>query len=491
MTRYDKVAVRTAVTVSQAVADLMGQPLKQRGRERLATCPFHEDASPSLRIDDEKGSWYCDPCATGGDVFAFTMRLKDLTFGDAVRYLGERYQVTPETESAQAGPQRREVAAYDYTDTDGTVVAQVVRYAPKDFRQRRPDGSGGWLWKLAGLQLPLYRLHDLSGHATVYVVEGERDVCRLWDVGLAATCNAGGAGKWQERHTYQLVEAGAKNIVVVPDNDQAGAHHADTVARSGVEAGLRVKVVDLDQSEKGADVSDFLSTRLAKDLTDRCLLTPFYVTRDPGTPAAGAPDEDGGIGASPHAGCRDVYRPVGDRTDGLTTRSVPASGDRGVSLDDFHAYMPQHSYIFAPSREPWPVASVNARLPPVPLLDAAGHPVLDAAGVPIRLSPSTWLDRHRPVEQMTWAPGRPMLVRDRLVADGGWIKRPNCTVFNLYRPPLVIHGDATKATPWLDHLRRVYPDDHEHIAFWLAHRVQRPEEKINHALVQSFERRGG
>ena len=48
---------------------------------------------------------------------------------------------------------------------------------------------------------------------------------------------------------------------------------------------------------------------------------------------------------------------------------------------------------------------------------------------------------------------------------------------------MVIHGDATKATPWLDHLRRVYPDDHEHIAFWLAHRVQRPEEKINHALV--------
>jgi hypothetical protein len=39
--------------------------------------------------------------------------------------------------------------------------------------------------------------------------------------------------------------------------------------------------------------------------------------------------------------------------------------DSGVSLDDFHAYMPMHSYIFAPTREMWPGASVNARIPPI------------------------------------------------------------------------------------------------------------------------------
>ena len=41
----------------------------------------------------------------------------------------------------------------------------------------------------------------------------------------------------------------------------------------------------------------------------------------------------------------------------------------------------------------------------------------------------------------------------------------------------------SKADPWLDHVREVYPDEAEHIVHWLAHRVQKPGEKINHALV--------
>ena len=37
----------------------------------------------------------------------------------------------------------------------------------------------------------------------------------------------------------------------------------------------------------------------------------------------------------------------------------------GVTLDDFHAYMPMHAYIFTPTRELWPASSVNARIPPI------------------------------------------------------------------------------------------------------------------------------
>ena len=54
--------------------------------------------------------------------------------------------------------------------------------------------------------------------------------------------------------------------------------------------------------------------------------------------------------------------------------------DKGVTLDDFHAYMPMHTYIFAPSREPWPASSVNAQFRPVPLVDKAGRPLLDGKG---------------------------------------------------------------------------------------------------------------
>jgi hypothetical protein len=143
----------------------------------------------------------------------------------------------------------------------------------------------------------------------------------------------------------------------------------------------------------------------------------------------------------------------------------------GVSIDDFRAFMPAHSYIYTPTRDMWPASSVNARVPPV--IESEGKPI----------TPSKWLDRNRPVEQMTWAPGMPMLIPDRLVADGGWIDHTGVTCFNLYRPPTIIPGDASKAGPWLNHVHRVYPNDANHIIRWLAQRVHRPQEKINHALV--------
>jgi hypothetical protein len=94
-----------------------------------------------------------------------------------------------------------------------------------------------------------------------------------------------------------------------------------------------------------------------------------------------------------------------------------------------------------------------------------------------------WLDQRRPVEQMTWAPGEPMLIANRLISEGGWIERPGVTCFNLYRPPTIKPGTAAKADPWLNHVSKVFGDDADHIVKWLAHRVQRPADKINHALV--------
>ena len=159
-----------------------------------------------------------------------------------------------------------------------------------------------------------------------------------------------------------------------------------------------------------------------------------------------------------------------------------ATGE-GVRLDDFSAYMPAHSYIFTPSREMWPAASVNARIFPVPLLNKKGEPILDKAGNQKSMSASAWLDKHKPVEQMTWAPGEPMLIRNHLISDGGWIERKNLTCFNLYRPPAIEPGNAAEAGPWLAHADSVFSDQASHVIKWLAHRVQRPQEKINHALV--------
>jgi hypothetical protein len=73
------------------------------------------------------------------------------------------------------------------------------------------------------------------------------------------------------------------------------------------------------------------------------------------------------------------------------------------TIDSFYAYLPQHTHIFLPTREHWPAISVNAKLPKQPLLNADGQPIVDGEGKPKQISAAAWLDRHRSVEQMTWA----------------------------------------------------------------------------------------
>jgi hypothetical protein len=157
----------------------------------------------------------------------------------------------------------------------------------------------------------------------------------------------------------------------------------------------------------------------------------------------------------------------------------------GVTIDDFVAFMPKpgRSYIFKPCCEMWPASSVNARVPPVPVFDKNGQPKTRKGKI-VTIPASLWLERNASVEQMTWCPGLPKLIPNQLVVDGGWIKRDGVTCFNLYRPPRLELGDASKAGPWIDHVSKVYSaDDAEHVIKWLAQRVQRPQDKINHALV--------
>jgi Family of unknown function (DUF5906) len=155
---------------------------------------------------------------------------------------------------------------------------------------------------------------------------------------------------------------------------------------------------------------------------------------------------------------------------------VPPEVSDAISFEDFYAVMPMHAYVYTRNCEMWPAASINSRLP---LVEVG----IDENGKPVKLKPSQWLDQNRPVEQLTWAPGKPQVVADRLVANGGWIEQAGVSCFNLYLPPQRRPGDAEQADLWIEHVQRVFGDDSRHIIQWLAHRVQRPGEKINHALL--------
>ncbi len=115
----------------------------------------------------------------------------------------------------------RIVAQYDYRDEAGNLLFQAVRLEPKDFRQRRPKPGGGWDWNVKGVRMVPYRLPELLAEPArpVVVVEGEKDCDNLARIGVLATCNAGGAGKWTAEHSEFLR---GRRVIVLADNDEVG-----------------------------------------------------------------------------------------------------------------------------------------------------------------------------------------------------------------------------------------------------------------------------
>ena len=152
------------------------------------------------------------------------------------------------------------VAAYDYRDESGKLLYQTVRYKPKDFRQRRPDGKDGWIWNLQGVRLVLYRLQELlqaNSDNWVFIVEGEKDVDRLYDEGLVATTCAMGAAKWNDSYSEFLNDR--KLIAIIPDNDDPGKKHAKQIAESLIKVGVKPKIIELPNPPEKGDVSDWLN----------------------------------------------------------------------------------------------------------------------------------------------------------------------------------------------------------------------------------------
>jgi hypothetical protein len=181
-------------------------------------------------------------------------------------------------------PKGNIVATYPYTDANGTLLYQVLRYEPKDFRQRQPDGNGGWIWKLEERRV-LYRWPEVLKYpdASIFVTEGEKDADRVADLQLCATTVA--AGKW----TVECVQALAgRDVIILADNDAAGRKKALEAATAlhGVANSIRIVLLP-DLPERG-DVSNWLDAdprRDAKALAEACFAVPEW-SPDQGANAA-------------------------------------------------------------------------------------------------------------------------------------------------------------------------------------------------------------
>lgn len=64
--------------------------LKRHGRNMVGLCPFHGEKTPSFNIYTENGSFYCFGCGAGGDVITFIMKIENLDYVEAVKFLAQR-----------------------------------------------------------------------------------------------------------------------------------------------------------------------------------------------------------------------------------------------------------------------------------------------------------------------------------------------------------------------------------------------------------------
>jgi putative DNA primase/helicase len=242
---------------SWVLIQLKAKPAPNRANTWRAVCPAHEDRDPSLSVWLGRKGNLLVGCHAGCDK------------NDVLRAAGLRFQDLFPPADGEGNERRRkrvdlmrEVASYDYTDEDGEVLYQSVRYVPKSFKYRRPSPSGDfWVYNLEGVRLVPFQLHLLATadpKTTVCVCEGEKDALCLASLGLLSTTNCGGAGMgWLDSYSQALA---GRRVVLFPHRDEQGKQHMDKVAGSLLRAGVSsLRVVELPVPKEHGDVADYLS----------------------------------------------------------------------------------------------------------------------------------------------------------------------------------------------------------------------------------------
>ncbi|MEG3637672.1 AAA family ATPase [Magnetococcus sp. PR-3] len=209
----------------------------------------------SMKVEltgEKSGVWYDHAEGQGGDILDLwahargmntTTQFRDV-MADIQGWLGYGHH-TPPVQSAPDVEERRSppmddlgpyTGKWDYTDTNGKLLACVYRYDPPGRRKEfRPLDVTTGKWQSPQVT-PLYNLPEVSKASEVVLVEGEKTAQALIDIGITATTSMGSKGQIK-RADWAVLKG--KRITIWPDHDQPGAEYAQMAAKAMREVGVR------------------------------------------------------------------------------------------------------------------------------------------------------------------------------------------------------------------------------------------------------------
>lgn len=251
------------------ISDVIGRfvALKKVGPEQIGLCPFHEEKTPSFKVNDEKGIFHCFGCGADGDVIAFVAKREGLGFKDAAKRVAEVAGVgvsaavpgvapTPPQRPAKPAAAKPTMAlipvpgdapqptfhhgrygnpskVWSYRDTQGRITGYVCRFDTKTGKEIVPRHytAKGWQWISAPKPRGLYGAELLAARpdANVIIVEGEKtcDAARVLFAQAICVTWAGGCNAIKHADWSPLT---GRKVVIWPDNDDVGRAAAAKIA---------------------------------------------------------------------------------------------------------------------------------------------------------------------------------------------------------------------------------------------------------------------
>lgn len=276
-----------------AVIQADGITLKKQGRQFVGLCPFHNEGTPSLKVNEGKQIFKCYGCGVGGDVFDYLHHRIGYKINDAIKYLeGQTFAVIDQSNEVFKGAKNAEpwtpyataprpasdfthyrlgtaAKTWTYRTAKGEIIGHTCRFnLPNGGKDVLPMvwASNGtrdaWRWQAFQRPRPLYGLDKLAGRpdAPVIVVEGEKAAdfaATLFPNHVVVTWPGGtNALKW-----IDFTPLHGRRVTLSPDNDEPGFKAMSVIAVMLKGHAAKVNwLPPIKGAEKGWDWADFTGT---------------------------------------------------------------------------------------------------------------------------------------------------------------------------------------------------------------------------------------